>query len=69
MHLRRWVSRVRTIRRRRPRAYIPLALRAPQFGLPRTDLNRAGHALLAPDVEDRSMEQERASVESVAEED
>ena len=66
MYSRRWVSRVRTLRRRRPRAYIPLALRPPQPGM-----NRAGHAVLAPEVEGRasSTENERQSIEAVPEDD
>ena len=66
MYSRRWVTRVRIPRRRRPRAYIPLALRTPQ-----PYLNRAGHAALAPEVEERvkSTESERQSIEAVPEDD
>ena len=64
MNARRWVSRVRTPRRRRPRAYIPLAVR---IARPDLNLNRAGHAVLAPDVDERATDAKRESIETIPE--
>jgi hypothetical protein len=57
MDSRRWVSRVRIPRRRRPRAYIPSVLR-----LARAGLNRTAHA-------QPSTERERASIKAIPKDD